>query len=110
MDQQAFLQNLRTRTAQLLTWFIGSTQTREQYQHSDRQQADGFLRSHDDPDVRQRSFAGQDAGLTFRERFQGWVGSQSSPSGTHEAQRQHLERQQREQQQRQQQGGWGHGR
>jgi hypothetical protein len=110
MDEMSFMQSLRLRTSQFLTWFIGSTQTRQQSTQSDRQQADGVLRGQDDPDARQRQSFMPDAGLTVRERFQAWAGSQGPQADTHERQRQFLERQQREQQHRQQRGGWGHGR
>ena len=112
MDHYSLLYSLRSRAGQFLTWLIGSTQTRQQYQQSDRQQADGFLRSQDDPDARQRQAFTPDAGLTLRERFQAWAGHQAHQSDTQEHLRQHLDAQQRQQQQqqRQQRGGWGYGR
>jgi len=109
MDQQSFLQSLRLRTAQFLTWFIGSTQTQQYYTQSDRQQRDGQIRSLDDPDARQRSYFPQEGGPGLRERFQAWGGSQGSQADA-QAQQQFVERQQREQQARQQRGGWGYGR
>jgi hypothetical protein len=109
MDEPSFMQSVRLRAAQFLTWFIGSTQTRQQSTQSDRQQADGVLRGQDDPDLRQRHAWGHDAGLTVRERFQAWGGSQSQQSEAQERFRQQQEWQQRHQQHRQQRGGWRHG-
>lgn len=110
MDQTSFMQSLRLRTAQCLTWFIGSTQTQQQVTQSDRQQRDGQIRSLEDPDARHRHGFSQDAGMSWRERFQAWGGSYSHQTDTQAQQRQVWERQQRETQQRQQRGGWGHGR
>jgi len=111
MDYSSYQQGLRSRAAPCLTWVIGSTQTRAQYQHSDRQHAVGFLCSQDDPDVRQRqACAAQEAGLPLRERFQAWAGQQGLQPDAQERWPQHgLEVQQRWPQHWQQQGGWGRG-
>jgi hypothetical protein len=109
MDEMSFMQSLRLRTSQFLTWFIGSTQTQQQYIQSDRQQRDGQIRSLDDPDAHRQAFT-QDSGLAWRERFQAWGGSQGSQTDPQAQQRHVWERQQHEAQQRQQRGGWGHGR
>ncbi len=45
---------------------------------SERQHANGFVRSLDDPDARYRHGAAQEAGLTLRERFQAWAGQELS--------------------------------
>ena len=101
MDHDGHQHGLRHRAAQFLTWLIGSTQTREQYTQSDRQQADGFLRSQDDPDARHRqAFAAQEAAQTWRERFQAWGGQQGPAPDAQERQQQRVF----------QRGGWGHGR
>jgi hypothetical protein len=111
MDFSTFTQTVQLRTAQFLTWFIGSIQTHQQYQQSERLQRDGPMRSQQDPDTHQRHAWEHDGGLTLRERFQAWGGSQSQPSDAQERFRQQHEWQQRAQhQQRQQRGGWGHGR
>jgi type IV secretory pathway protease TraF len=109
MDATSFMQSLRLRTSQFLTWFMGSTQTQQQYMQSDRKQRDGQIRSLDDPDAHRQAFT-QDTGLRLRERFQAWGGNQGPQTDPQAQQRQVWDRQQREAQQRQQRGGWGHGR
>ena len=52
MDHTSFMQSLQQRASQFLVWLIGSTQTRHQQWHQERQHHDGFLRSGDDPDAR----------------------------------------------------------
>jgi hypothetical protein len=110
MDHQSFMQSLRLRTHQFLTWFLGSTQTQQQSTQRDRHQQDGVLRGLEDPDARQRHALGQDAGLSLRDRFQAWGGSQGSQADTQARQQHGLAQHHREQQHRQQRGGWGHGR
>jgi hypothetical protein len=107
MHDASFMQSLRLRTSQCLTWFMGATQTQQQYTQSDRLQRDGTIRSQQDPDTQLRHGWGQETGLTLRERFQAWGGSQGPQADTQARQQQYVEQQHREQQQR---GGWPYGR
>jgi hypothetical protein len=100
MDDQSFMQHLRLRISQSLTWFMGATQTREHYEQSDRLQRDGTIRGQQDPD----------GSHAWRERFQAWGRSQGSQSDAQTRQQQWLDQQQREHQQRQHRGGPWHGR
>jgi hypothetical protein len=59
MDYASYTASLRQRTAQLFTRFLGWFQTSDQALQRDRQQSDGFVRSQDDPDTRQRFVAQQ---------------------------------------------------
>jgi len=112
MDHDTHQHGLRHRASQCLTWFVGSTQAREPYQHSARQHADGFLRRLDDPDVRQRQRAPQEGRMTLWERLhQVFMGHQGQGPSSADALRHDLEHQQRQREQPQRhQGGWGHGR
>jgi len=54
MDKHSYEHGLRNRASQILLWFIGSHQTRQQMQQRDRQHADGWQRGGDDPEARLR--------------------------------------------------------
>jgi hypothetical protein len=110
MDHHSFMQSLRLRTSQFLTWFIGSTRTEQHYRQSDHLQRDGLIRSQQDPDTQQRQSWRHDASQTLRERFQAWGSGQGNQADAQARQQQWFEQQQRQQHERQQRGGRGYGR
>jgi hypothetical protein len=111
MDKHYYEHGLRNRASRILLWFIGSHQTRQQWQQSDRQQADGWQHGGDDPDARLRRTLSVDQGQSFWQRLGALTfGGSSSASSASESQRRFFDQQQRQQRERQQRGGWGHGR
>jgi hypothetical protein len=73
MDESSYHLSLRQRISQVFLHVLGWAQTRDQTRQSDRQQADGFVRSPDDPDARQR-FAAQQREQFERHARQQWRG------------------------------------
>jgi hypothetical protein len=112
MDRNYYSHSMRYRASQFLSWFIGFTQTQQQQQQSDRQQADGVVRSGDDPDTRQRAARSQDSGPSVWERLQSWATGASGQASALDALHRQLDAQRRAQEQirhQQQRGGRGYG-
>ena len=71
MDHTSFMQDWHHRAAQFLSRVIGFVQTQHQSFHADRHQSDGFLRSGDDPDARQRQLWEQHQRFSHHQQQQG---------------------------------------